>query len=167
MLPGLAAHSRTAIESGVLMKLTELQHAFTGLVAQAKDLVEMAGYSWEERGFDGVLNWDRDDREAYYFVNLLQSVAGSFCFIDERLEDASRPPKAWQGRLRRLANGRYGYEGPDGRIVEMYCGRRVEALVDFDGRSYWMACTIEYTDGDYYLTRFNRPLEGLLVREPR
>ncbi len=105
--------------------------------------------------------------DAFVPVKVLERLAPSLYEQNNRLEMAKYEPDRHAYRLRRMPSGRFGYYREDGRLEEMWCTRQIEALIDVDGRPYWVACSIEFENKDYYVTRYYVPMDGLLVREPR
>ena len=148
------------------MELMSFWDQLTAVFTRTAMLLQEAGYD-EECGELAGLEWDRDDPEAYYYVEAANSIARTLERAMERHADAMCPPDIHAYTLHRLANGRFGFY-KNGYIVEMYCGRSVEALIGREGTSYWTRCTIEYEDDDYYVcSHYGVGLEGLVVRRIR
>lgn len=71
-------------------------------------------------------------------------------------------------QLVQLKNGRYGYYGQNGRILEFTCGHPVDVLVRDGDTLRWMPTRFEHNGRDYYLVGYpGVPLCGLTVRERR
>ncbi len=149
-----------------LMTLATLLRQLSDVYGQAACLLERAGFDWDNEEFL-KLEWNENDADAYVPVRTSKRLAVTLCEEREDLMSAMSSPDRHIYRLHRLPGGRFGYKKKDGRMEEMYCGRGIEALVDVNGHSYWVACSIEYRAGDYYVTCYDAPMEGLLVREPR
>lgn len=145
------------------MRLEALARGLSAVYADGASLLAQAGYDGDDEHFSN-LEWDRNDPEAYRLVKAVERAAAVLDQGRERFLDDQATPGKLIYRLSLLPNGRYGYhKGND--IVEMYCGRRIEALLDVEGFLYWVPCTIEFDDGRYYIARYDAPLDGLIVRE--
>ena len=147
------------------MKLMDFWDQLPAVFSGIATLLGAAGYDEDQEGLTG-LEWDKGDTEAYYYVMAADSIARSLVKAMERYKDACCLPDTHAYTLHRLPDGRYGfYKG--GYVIEMYCGRSVEALLDRDGFLYWTRCTFEH-DGDYYIPgHYDASLEGLVVRKAR
>ena len=100
-------------------------------------------------------------------VRAANSIAETLDKVMERFRDACCTRDTHAYTLHRLSNGRFGFY-KNGYVVEMYCGRSVEALLEREGHTYWTRCTIEYESGDYYICgHYDAKLEGLVVRKAR
>ena len=148
------------------MELMEFWNQISDLFCKTGALLKEAGY--DEDCTELVnLKWDTDDIEAYYYVRAANSIAETLDKVMERFRDACCTRDTHAYTLHRLSNGRFGFY-KNGYVVEMYCGRSVEALLEREGHTYWTRCTIEYESGDYYICgHYDAKLEGLVVRKAR
>lgn len=151
-------------QKGADMRLEALADGLSAVYAEGAMLLSEAGYDGEE-DFD-QLEWDRNDPESYRLLKAVKRAASALDQGRERFLDAQTPPGKLVYRLGLLPNGRYGYH-KGSKTVEMYCGRRIEALLDLDGFLYWVPCIIESEDGEYYINQPGASLDGLIVREPK
>ena len=148
------------------MKLMELLISLATLLREVRRLLDKAGFSEEDEAFT-ELEWERNDVEALYYVQFLETAARTLFDLQEEISAVQRKPKDSTSRLHRLSDGRFGYKVSQGWVKELTCGSHVEALIDVDGRPYWLDCRIEHANDDYYICSYHTPMEGLMVREPR
>ena len=146
------------------MRLESLARGLSAVYADGASLLAEAGYDRDDEHFR-QLEWDWNDPEAYRLVKAVERAASALDQGRSQFLDAQAPPGKLTYRLSLLPNGRYGYRKGN-KVVEMYCGRRIEALLDLEGFLCWVPCTIEFDDGRYYAGRFGSSLDGLIVREP-
>ena len=147
------------------MRIDLLAESLSAVYAKGASLLAEAGYDRDGENFS-QLEWDQNDPESYRLVKAVERAASVLDQGREQFLDAQAPPGKLVYRLSLLPNGRYGYHKGD-QVVEMYCGKRIEALLDLGGFLYWVPCVIEFEDGGYYVDRTGASLDGLIVREPR